>query len=94
MEACATLHRFADSERYYAEGLAYCEGRELGVFSMCINGWRARTLLLLGRWDEAARICAQMLGSPGISPVNQLNPLCVLGTHPGPPRRGRRMGPA
>ncbi len=80
LEACAKLQRFADSERYYAEGLAYCEGRELGVFSICINGWRARTLLLLGRWDEAAQICAQMLGSPGISPVNQLNPLYVLGT--------------
>ena len=80
LEACAKLQRFADSERYYAEGLAYCEERELGVFSICINGWRARTLLLLGRWDEAAQICAQMLGSPGISPVNQLNPLYVLGT--------------
>ena len=85
MEACAKLQRFADSDRYYAEGLAYCEGRELGVFSMCVNGWRARTLVLAGRWDEAAEICAQMLGSPGISPVNQINPLSVLGTI-----RGRR----
>jgi DNA-binding CsgD family transcriptional regulator/tetratricopeptide (TPR) repeat protein len=84
-EACAKLHRFADSERYYADGLAFCEGGELSVFSKCINGWRARTLLMLGRWDEAARICAKSLGSPGISPVNQLNSLCVLGTI-----RGRR----
>ena len=85
MQSCTTLQRHADGERWYAEGLAYCEGRELGVFSMCINGWRARALLLLGRWDEAVRICAQMLGSPGISPLNQVNPLCVLGTI-----RGRR----
>ena len=87
LEACAKLHRFADSERYYAEGLAYCEGRELAVFSVSIHGWRARTLTMLGRWDEAAQICARMLGSPGISPVNQLNPLCVLGTIQG--RRGQ-----
>jgi DNA-binding CsgD family transcriptional regulator len=80
LEACAKQHRFADSERYYAEGIAYCEGRELAVFSKCINGWRARTLMLLGRWDEAMRICARVLGSSGISPVNQLNPLWVLGT--------------
>ena len=80
MQGCTTLQRHADGERWYAEGLTYCEGRELGVFSMCINGWRARALLFLGRWDEAMRICAQMLGSPGISPLNQLNPLCVLGT--------------
>jgi DNA-binding CsgD family transcriptional regulator len=80
VEACAELQRFADSERYYAEGLAYCERRELAVFSKCINGWRARTLVFLGRWDEATQLSARNLGSPGISPVNQLNPLCVLGT--------------
>src|SRR5437588_355430 len=44
------------------------------------DGWRARTLMLLGRWDEAAEICARSLGRQGISPVNRLNPLCVLGT--------------
>jgi DNA-binding CsgD family transcriptional regulator/tetratricopeptide (TPR) repeat protein len=85
VEACAKLHRFADSGRYYAEGMAYCERRELAVFSKCMNGWRARTLVFLGRWDEATQLCTRNLGSPGISPVNQLNPLCVLGTV-----RGRR----
>ena len=87
MEVCTKLHRFTVSDRYYDEGLAYCEGREMGVFSMCVNGWRARSLVLTGRWDEAVEICAQMLASPGISPVNQLNPLCVLGTIRG--RRGQ-----
>ena len=67
------------------EGLAYCEGGELGVFTMCLNGWQARGLVLTGRWDEAAEICARSLGSPGISPVNQLNSLCALATI-----RGRR----
>jgi DNA-binding CsgD family transcriptional regulator/tetratricopeptide (TPR) repeat protein len=85
MEACAKLNRAAESDRYYTEGLAYCEGRELSVYTMCLNGWRARTLLQTGQWDEAARICEGMLASPGISPVNQLNPLCVLGII-----RGRR----
>ena len=85
MEAATKLHLFPDAERYYAEGLAYCEGSELGVFTMCINGWRSRELLFLGRWDEAVEVCTQMLGSPGISPVNQLNPLITLGTI-----RGRR----
>jgi DNA-binding CsgD family transcriptional regulator/tetratricopeptide (TPR) repeat protein len=86
VEACAKLQRFAELERYYAEGLAYCQGRELAVFSKCMNGWRGRTLVLLGGWDEATQLCARNLGSPGISPVNQLNPLCVLGTIAG--RRG------
>ena len=79
-EACTRLNRFADSGRYHADGMAYCEGRELGVFSLCLMGWRARTLILTGRWDEATEVCAQMLGRRGISPVNQINPLQVLGT--------------
>src|SRR5262249_25043722 len=87
MEAATKVHRFPDADRCYAEGLAYCEGSELSVFSMCMNGWRSRELLFLGRWDEAVGICTQMLGSPGISPVNQLNPLCSLGIIRG--RRGQ-----
>jgi DNA-binding CsgD family transcriptional regulator len=82
------LHRFDDAERYYHEGMAYCEGRELGVFSLCLMGWRSHALLLLGRGDEAVEICGRMLDHPGISPVNQLNPLRVLGTI-----RGRRGEP-
>jgi DNA-binding CsgD family transcriptional regulator len=86
-ELGSLLQRFHDSERYYAEGMAYCEERELGVFSTCLMGWRARTLLLLARWDEAADICARMLDRQGIgiSSVNRLNPLTVLGAI-----RGRR----
>jgi DNA-binding CsgD family transcriptional regulator len=44
--------------------------------------------MLRGRWDEAADISAQMLGSQRISPVNRLNPLRVLGSI-----RGRRGEP-
>jgi DNA-binding CsgD family transcriptional regulator/tetratricopeptide (TPR) repeat protein len=85
-EACIRLNRFADSERYHAEGMAHCEGRELGVFSLCLMGWQTQTLLLVGRWDDAAEVCAQLLGRRSISPVNQINPLRVLGTIGG--RRG------
>ncbi len=84
-EATARLNKFEDAERVYTEGMAYCEDRELGVFSLCLLGWRACALLLTGRWDEAAGVCTAMLGAHGISPVNQINPLRVLGTI-----RGRR----
>ena len=84
-EAAVRLNRFADSERYFAAGMAYCEDRELGVFSLCLLGWRPCALLLTGRWDEAVQAGTSMLGAPGISPVNQINPLRVLGTI-----RGRR----
>ncbi len=78
-EAASRLNMFAAAERYYAEGMAYCEERELGVYSVCLQGWRAVSLGLLGRWGDAAAISAQLLDSHGISPVNRLNPLRVLG---------------
>ena len=85
-EAASRLNMFAAAERYYAEGMAYCEEHELGVYSVCLQGWRAVSLALLGRWSEAAAISTQMLDRHGISPVNRLNPLRVLAQHPRPPR--------
>ena len=84
-EAAARQNVFTEAERYYAEGLAYCEERELGVYSVCLQGWRSATLGLLGRWGEAADISAALLGRRGISPVNRLNALRTLGSI-----RGRR----
>jgi DNA-binding CsgD family transcriptional regulator/tetratricopeptide (TPR) repeat protein len=78
-EAAVSLQKFDAADRYYTEGMAYCEDRELGVYSMCLHGWRAVAQLQHGQWDEAERICGQMLHLPGISPVNQLNALRVLG---------------
>jgi DNA-binding CsgD family transcriptional regulator/tetratricopeptide (TPR) repeat protein len=87
-EAAIHLHRFADAERYYTEGMAYCDGRELGVYSLCLTGWRAQALHLLGRFDEACDLGGGMLKQHSISPVNRQNPLRVLGSV-----RGRRGEP-
>jgi DNA-binding CsgD family transcriptional regulator/tetratricopeptide (TPR) repeat protein len=79
-EAFAVLHHFADSERSFTEGMAYCDGRELGVFALCLRGWREQVLMLTGQWDEAVGMCRETLGGPRISPINRLNPVRVLGT--------------
>ena len=84
-ETAVRLNLFTAADRYYAEGRAYCEERELGVYSVCLQGWRTATLGLLGRWNEAADMSVALLDGPGISPVNRMNPLRVLGTI-----RGRR----
>ena len=84
-EAAVRLNLFTAAGRYYAEGQAYCEEHELGVYSVCLQGWRAATLSLLGQWDEAADMSAALLDGRGVSPVNRLNPLRVLGVI-----RGRR----
>jgi DNA-binding CsgD family transcriptional regulator/tetratricopeptide (TPR) repeat protein len=79
-EATTRLNQFAAAERHYQAGIAYCQDHELRVFSTCLRGGRARALLLTGPWDEAVAISTAMLSQPGISPVNRLNPLLVLGT--------------
>jgi len=86
-EACIRLQQFAQADRHFTEGIAFCDERELGVFSLCLMGWRTVALLLFGRWPEAADMCADLLSRRGISLVNRLNPLHVLGAIKG--RRGQ-----
>ena len=80
-----SLQRFEDAQRYYAAGMACCDDRELRFLTRCLRGSQADTLLALGRWDEAAELCAQLLAIPGVSPANQLYPLRDLAAI-----RGRR----
>jgi len=84
-EACLNVQRLEEAQRYYAEGMAFCEPRELRFFTRCMRGCQADTLLLLGQWDEAADMCERVLAIPAVSPANRLYPLRVLGTI-----RGRR----
>jgi DNA-binding CsgD family transcriptional regulator len=87
-DCCVNLQRLEEAQRYYSAGMALCERRELGATGRCMRGAQADTLLLLGRWDEAADICTELLAIPGVSPANQLYPLRILGTI-----RGRRGEP-
>ncbi|HEY1673788.1 MAG TPA: LuxR C-terminal-related transcriptional regulator [Streptosporangiaceae bacterium] len=85
-EAAIRENEFGDCERYYAAGMAYCQEHELGVYDACLRGNRTLVLLLTGQWDEAAAMCTALLDQPGVSPVNRMNPLLVLGIISG--RRG------
>jgi len=89
-EACISLQRFDEADRHYTEGMAFCDRRELGAFSACLMGWRTVALFLRGRWSEAEEVCAAMQTKQGISPINLLNPIRVLGTIKG--RRGESGG--
>jgi DNA-binding CsgD family transcriptional regulator len=79
--------RFDEAERFFAEGAAYCDEHEIGVFSQCLRGFRGWALLARGRWDEAASQCERSLRRR-LSPVNRIKPLQVLGLI-----RGRRDEP-
>ncbi len=85
-DVCLSLQRLEDAERYFSAGMAIGERRELRSTTRCLRAEHADTLLLLGKWDEAAEVCNEILAIPGVSPSNQLYPLRVLGTIGG--RRG------
>ncbi|HEY2551712.1 MAG TPA: AAA family ATPase [Streptosporangiaceae bacterium] len=87
-DACVSLQRLTEAERYFSAGMAIGERRELRSSTRCMRVEHADTLLLRGQWDEAAEVAAEVLAIPGVSPWNQLYPLRILGTIRG--RRGER----
>jgi DNA-binding CsgD family transcriptional regulator len=85
-DACLSLQRLDEIDRYFRAGMAIGERRELRSSTRCMRVEHADMMLLLGKWDEAAQVCTEILAIPGVSPWNQLYPLRILGTIGG--RRG------
>ena len=70
--------RFAEGERFWRDGIAYCDERDIPTYSTCLRGHRAIGLLDLGRWDEAAALAGRVLATEA-SPVNLLTSQVTLG---------------
>jgi DNA-binding CsgD family transcriptional regulator/tetratricopeptide (TPR) repeat protein len=70
-------YRFAEGERYWRDGVAYCDERDIPTFGTCLRGHRAIALLDLGQWDEAAALARQVLTTEA-SPVNLLTSQVTL----------------
>ncbi|WP_191907987.1 ATP-binding protein [Nocardioides cynanchi] len=70
-------YRFAEGERYWRDGVAYCDDRDIPTYGTCLRGHRAVALLDLGRWDEAAALARRVLATEA-SPVNLLTSQVTL----------------
>ncbi len=70
--------RFPEAERFWRDGIAYCDERDITTYSTCLRGHRALSLLEVGRWDEAAAIAERVLATEA-SPVNLLTSQVTLG---------------
>ncbi len=80
LHACyCSQRRFAEADRWFAEGIAYCDEHDITTYSTCLRGERACTLATTGRWDESAALSLWLLSQSGASPVNRINPLTSLG---------------
>ena len=73
------LRRFAEADRWFTEGIAYCDEHDITTYSTCLRGERTSTLAMTGRWDESAALSLWLLGQGHASPVNRINPLTSLG---------------
>jgi len=83
--AFANLHgsyvdrrRFAEAERCFIDGIAYCDEHDLGSHAAFLRGDRAIALEQAGRWDEAVALSTALLASAD-APVYRLGALQVLG---------------
>lgn len=72
--------RFAEGERYYTAGLAYCDDHELHQYASCLRGLRTSMLERTGRWDDAVALSHELLDRVGPSLLNRLCPLNRIGT--------------
>lgn len=70
--------RFAEGERFWAEGIEFCDERDIMTYSTCLRGHRAIALMDLGTWDEAAAMAQRVLATEA-SPVNLITSQVTLG---------------
>ncbi len=70
--------RFADGDRYLADGLSYCDERDMEVYSTCLLGERTSMMEKTGRWTAGIELGADLLHRVA-SPVNRINPLMSVG---------------
>jgi DNA-binding CsgD family transcriptional regulator/tetratricopeptide (TPR) repeat protein len=73
------LRRFGEADRIFAEGIAYCDEHDIGVYGICMRGERTAALERQGRWEESASLSEELLTHSGASPINRINPLTSLG---------------
>jgi tetratricopeptide (TPR) repeat protein len=74
---CLDERRFAEAERYFIEGVRYCDDHDIPTYASCLRGNQAMMLDRTGRWDEAEALCAELIDQV-VSPENRLFPLLIL----------------
>jgi DNA-binding CsgD family transcriptional regulator len=73
-------HRqFAEAERYFAQGVAYCDEHDIATYARCLRSDWITALERTGRWADAEALSLELLSRSNPSPLNRLNPLRLLG---------------
>jgi DNA-binding CsgD family transcriptional regulator/tetratricopeptide (TPR) repeat protein len=72
--------KFAEAERYLADGIAFCDEHDLIFYASSLRNERALVLERTGRWEESLALSAELLARAGSSPLNRVCPLTRLGS--------------
>jgi len=75
-----TIKDYALAKKALAEGIAYCEERDLDAQKIYLLSSKARLHLETGDWNEAYRIAEELLKDEILLPVNKIVALIVLAT--------------
>ncbi len=80
---CSTYgdrRQFAEAERHFAAGVAYCDEHDIATYARCLRSDRIVVLERTGRWADSVALSRQLLSRRNPSPLNRLVPLRLIGT--------------
>jgi DNA-binding CsgD family transcriptional regulator/tetratricopeptide (TPR) repeat protein len=74
------LKNYPEAERFFEEGLRYCEERDLDAWASYMLSWKASLKLETGHWKEAYNIAEALLKNEAQSPMVKITALVVVAT--------------
>jgi len=78
VDGLADQFRFAEAEVVLAEGLDFCERRDVPTYANGLVGERVRILEMTGHWDEAEALARRHLAKVTLSIPNRLDAIVSL----------------
>ena len=74
------LKNYKEAEKFFEEGIQYCEERDLDAWASYMLSWKARLKLETGNWNEAYNIAESLLKNEAQTPVVRIIVLLVVAT--------------
>jgi len=74
------LKNYKEGEKFFEEGIQYCEERDLDAWISYMLSWKAMLKLETGHWKEAYNIAEGLLKNEAQTPIVRITALVVVAT--------------
>jgi ATP/maltotriose-dependent transcriptional regulator MalT len=74
------LKDYSKAEKFFEEGMRYCDERDLDAWASYMLSWTARLKLDTGHWKEAYKIAESLLKNEGQTPIVRIIAFIVIAT--------------